>query len=74
MLITPRTFRLAQIPDGGSGEASRWASKKEHGPVLKGPISRERARSMLLVHQAGSVKIGEVVRYVGIESSRCYRC
>lgn len=61
MLLTPRTYSLAQIPDAGCTEArssyfllsqSRKDQRREE----------RRARTMLLLHQTGSVKVGEVVR------------
>ncbi|KAJ4305093.1 hypothetical protein N0V90_000623 [Kalmusia sp. IMI 367209] len=62
MLLTPRTYSLAQIPDAGCTEARSSyflltpSRKEQHREEL-------RARSMLLLHQTGSVKVGEVVRY-----------
>ncbi|KAF2016294.1 DUF676-domain-containing protein [Aaosphaeria arxii CBS 175.79] len=62
MLLTPRTYALAQIPDEGRKEA-------EPSYFLLTPSRKElfheeqRARRMLLLHQTGNVKVGEVVRY-----------
>jgi hypothetical protein len=61
MLLTPRTFSLAQVPDAGCNRARPsyfllTKSRKEQR------IEEERARRMLLLHQTGSVKVGEVVR------------
>ncbi|KAF1959531.1 DUF676-domain-containing protein [Byssothecium circinans] len=62
MLLTPRTYKLAQTPDAGCTEASS-------SYFLLTPSRRElrneqlRARRMLLLHQTGAVKVGEVVRY-----------
>ncbi|KAF2145124.1 uncharacterized protein K452DRAFT_295667 [Aplosporella prunicola CBS 121167] len=62
MLLPPRTYQLAQTPDKGAKQAA--------SPFLHCTKSRkdklaaqQSARRMLLVHQAGSVKVGEVVRY-----------
>ncbi|KAF2644853.1 DUF676-domain-containing protein [Massarina eburnea CBS 473.64] len=62
MLLTPRTYRLAQTPDAGHTKAVTpyfllTPSRKE--------LRNEelRARRMLLLHQTGAVKVGEVVRY-----------
>lgn len=90
MLITPRTYKLSQIPDkdereldlrlatvptgpgariqhrtdsaSSSGYLSSWADS----PSAWGcsPREQRRAVEMLLVHQVGSVKVGEVVRSV----------
>ncbi|EFE35079.1 uncharacterized protein ARB_06035 [Trichophyton benhamiae CBS 112371] len=64
MLVTPRTYRLSQTPDSGVSLAP------EAHPTfrtLRGwsvpPAETRRAAEMLLVHQAGSLKVGEVARY-----------
>lgn len=63
MLVTPRTYRLSQTPDSGVSLAP------EAHPTfrtLRGwsvpPAETRRAAEMLLVHQAGSLKVGEVAR------------
>jgi hypothetical protein len=62
MLLAPRTYHLAQTPDAGS-------TRPEPSYFLCGTQSRKqleaekrRAIKMLLLHQTGSVKVGEVVR------------
>ena len=61
MLLTPRTYSLAQTPDSG-------LTRPGASYFLLTPSQREiqaeeqRARKMLLLHQTGSVKVGEVVR------------
>ncbi|KAI9750616.1 MAG: proline dehydrogenase [Chaenotheca gracillima] len=65
MLLTARTYALAQAPDKGSGELKGGSAICGHATGWQ----RERAgqrrfRKMLLLHQTGSVKIGEVVRQV----------
>lgn len=67
MLLTPRTYSLAQIPDADSSEARSsyfliTPSRKERR------LEEQRARRMLLLHQTGSVKVGEVVRCVPMSS------
>lgn len=62
MLLTPRTYTLAQTPDTGCTrpQASYFVctqSQKER------QAEQQRCGKMLLVHQTGSVKVGEVVRY-----------
>jgi hypothetical protein len=64
MLLTPRTYLLGQTPDAGS-------TRPEPSYFLCGTRSQKeldadkrRAIKMLLLHQTGSVKVGEVVRYV----------
>ncbi|KAF1947880.1 DUF676-domain-containing protein [Clathrospora elynae] len=62
MLLTPRTYALAQIADNGH-------NRPESSYFLCTPSRRDleaeqrRALRMLLLHQKGSVKVGEVVRY-----------
>ncbi|KAK0662865.1 putative lipase [Lasiodiplodia hormozganensis] len=62
MLLQPRTYQLAQVPDRNTSRPAspflQWTTSR------KDRLLHERtARSMLLVHQAGSVKVGEIVRY-----------
>ncbi|KAL9067798.1 MAG: hypothetical protein Q9157_006695, partial [Trypethelium eluteriae] len=62
MLLGPRTFELAQIPDKGADRPvlaffEKTSSWHETQKALR------HAREMLLIHQSGSVKVGEVVRY-----------
>ncbi|KAF2396228.1 DUF676-domain-containing protein [Trichodelitschia bisporula] len=62
MLLTPRTFELAQYPDKGSSRlnspfikcAPSWHEQR---------AARKHAEKMLLLHQTGVVKVGDVVRY-----------
>ena len=62
MLLSPRTYALAQTPDEGR-------TRPAPSFFLVGTRSRKqleaeqrRAIKMLLLHQTGSVKVGEVVR------------
>ncbi|KAH9871643.1 hypothetical protein J1614_005898 [Plenodomus biglobosus] len=62
MLLTPRTYSLAQTADDGRRRAEHsyftcTVSRKEL------EAEQRRARKMLLLHQTGAVKVGEVVRY-----------
>ncbi|EEP77714.1 conserved hypothetical protein [Uncinocarpus reesii 1704] len=64
MLVTPRTYQLSQTPNKG------LSLSLENYPTfrtLRGwsipPEEIRRAAEMLLIHQVGSVHIGEVVRY-----------
>ncbi|KAF2748041.1 DUF676-domain-containing protein [Sporormia fimetaria CBS 119925] len=62
MLLTPRTYSLAQGPDAGCTQPRSsyfllTSSRKEQY------LEYQRARRMLLLHQTGGVKVGEVVRY-----------
>ncbi|PSN66838.1 DUF676-domain-containing protein [Corynespora cassiicola Philippines] len=62
MLLTSRTYALSQTPDAGCRQPHPSffllsSSRKEL------QVEQERARRMLLLHQTGSVKVGEVVRY-----------
>ncbi|KAF3481004.1 uncharacterized protein GIQ15_06351 [Arthroderma uncinatum] len=64
MLVTPRTYKLSQTPNSGVP-----LSPENHPTfrTLRGwsipPAEIRRAAEMLLVHQVGSVKVGEVARY-----------
>ena len=61
MLLTPRTYSLAQTPDAGCTEAR--SSYFLLTPSRKELLAEEqRARRMLLLHQNGSVKVGQVIR------------
>ncbi|KAI2095626.1 hypothetical protein LOZ35_003137 [Ophidiomyces ophidiicola] len=64
MLVTPRTYRLSQTPNKG------LSLSLENYPTfrtLRGwrvpPEEIRQAAEMLLIHQTGSVRLGEVVRY-----------
>ncbi|KAJ5692051.1 hypothetical protein N7462_001474 [Penicillium macrosclerotiorum] len=65
MLITPRTYSASQTPDQGAA-ASRIEGTA-HFYTLGGwwpsPETTSQAADMLLVHQTGSVRVGEIVRY-----------
>lgn len=61
MLLTPRSYSLAQIADEGRARAEPsflvlTTSRKEREAEVN------RAKRMLLLHQTGAVKVGEVVR------------
>ncbi|PGH17532.1 hypothetical protein AJ79_01132 [Helicocarpus griseus UAMH5409] len=64
MLITPRVYQLSQIPNNGSLSPSSYPQSFH---TLTGwdvePAEYKRAAEMLLVHQVGSVRVGEVVRF-----------
>ncbi|KAJ5162833.1 uncharacterized protein N7500_004663 [Penicillium coprophilum] len=63
MLITARTYQASQTPDLG---AAQLRNKRSRFHTLSGwqtsPNTKE-ATDMLLIHQVGSVRVGEVVRY-----------
>ncbi|KAF1920880.1 putative serine esterase-domain-containing protein [Ampelomyces quisqualis] len=63
MLLTPRTYQLAHTPDDGSTrpEPAYFLCGTQSRTQLE--ADRRRAIRMLLLHQTGSVKVGEVVRY-----------
>ena len=62
MLITPRTYVLSQTPDRGFNPLPyyrpRFLSLSGWHP------GTAKTLNMLLVHQTGSVHVGEVVRFV----------
>ncbi|KAK2774188.1 hypothetical protein FQN53_003727 [Emmonsiellopsis sp. PD_33] len=64
MLITPRVYQLSQSPNNCSAAP---ASYHPSFHTLTGwdvqPAEYKRAAEMLLVHQVGSVRVGEVVRF-----------
>jgi hypothetical protein len=64
MLLTPRTYHLAQTPDEGSTRPapSYFVCATQSRKQLED--AKKRARRMLLLHQTGSVRVGEVVRCV----------
>lgn len=61
MLITPRTYQQLQDLEEGSRIAGDLHYRSLVGWQLS-PNELGSAQRMLLVHQIGSVKIGEVVR------------
>jgi hypothetical protein len=66
MLLTPRTYSLAQTPDAGSTRPSPPFFLCGTQSRQQLAAERRRARNMLLLHQTGSVRVGEVVRFVGV--------
>jgi hypothetical protein len=63
MLVSPRTYLLSQLPDKGLELAPH------NHPVFRTlggwsipPDDCRRAAVMLLIHQVGSVRVGEVAR------------
>ncbi|KAJ5885334.1 hypothetical protein N7495_009844 [Penicillium taxi] len=65
MLITPRTYFASQTPDQGAAVSRKEGASHFH--TLTGwrqnTVDREPAVDMLLIHQVGSVRVGDVVRY-----------
>jgi len=65
MLLTPHSYKQSQIPD--TNERSPVTREFPFFQQTRRPYEeravRHEASKMLLVHQAGTVKIGEVVRY-----------
>lgn len=70
MLITPRTYSASQTPD--QGVPIRGAEGSARYYTLSGwrqrPEVTQPAPDMLLIHQVGSVRVGEVVRLVSTRS------
>ncbi|KAI2717440.1 hypothetical protein CBS147332_4320 [Penicillium roqueforti] len=64
MLITARTYSASQTPDQGAAQPSNQRSRFH---TLSGwetiPVDTKEPTDMLLIHQVGSVRVGEVVRY-----------
>ncbi|KIW08154.1 uncharacterized protein PV09_01087 [Verruconis gallopava] len=64
MLFTPRVYQLASAPDRNLEEivtSSPYLRLSPGWRTLR--FQRKHARKMLLVHQTGNLKVGEVVRY-----------
>ena len=63
MLITARTYSASQTPDQGAAQPNNQRSRFH---TLSGwetiPVDTKEATDMLLIHQVGSVRVGEVVR------------
>lgn len=66
MFISPRTYSASQTPDQGLRLAASENQLKYH--TLQGwradATVASRAPEMLLIHQAGSVRVGEIIRFV----------
>ncbi|KAJ5385353.1 ABC transporter integral membrane type 1 [Penicillium concentricum] len=73
MLITARTYSASQTPDLG---AAQLCNKRSQFHTLSGwqinPVDIEEATEMLLVHQVGSVRVGEVVSESSIRYTITY--
>lgn len=65
MLLTPRSYLSSQVPDTNepTPKTREYPFFQQTRRVNEERALRREARKMLLVHQAGQVKIGEVVRY-----------
>jgi hypothetical protein len=62
MLFHPRIHHLSQIPDKDCQRCSSPHLTWTFHTAGELRAAREHARKMLLVHQSGSVKVGEIVR------------
>lgn len=63
MLITARTYSASQTPDQGATPSTERTSRYHTlAGWRKDPIDARQAADMLLIHQVGSVRVGEVVR------------
>lgn len=66
MLISPRTYSASQIPDKGLGlsRGGEYHGLSRFGGwrACSAPTSRY---EMALIHQAGSLRVGEIARFVG---------
>ncbi|KAK4495833.1 hypothetical protein PRZ48_013101 [Zasmidium cellare] len=64
MLLQPRLFKLLQQTDSTEPKtSSNFSFFEQPDRTVHERRRLQQARKMLLVHQAGSVKVGEVVRY-----------
>ena len=66
MLFTPRAYQLASAPDRTTTEQTLTQSPYIRlAPGWRTQRFQQRhASKMLLLHQAGNLKVGEVVRYM----------
>jgi hypothetical protein len=66
MLITPRTYSASQTPDQAAADCRTEGAPRFY--TLAGwrqsPVEDHPSADMLLVHQTGSVRVGEIIRYV----------
>lgn len=66
MLITPRTYSASQTPDQAAADSRTEGAPRFY--TLAGwrqsPVEDNPTADMLLVHQTGSVRVGEIIRYV----------
>jgi hypothetical protein len=64
MLLTPRVYQLASAPDRDLENTVAASPYIRLSPGWKTQrVQQKHAQKMLLVHQTGNVKVGEVVRY-----------
>ena len=62
MLITARTYLASQTPDQGATPSTERPSYHTLSGWRENPVNARKATDMLLIHQIGSVRVGEVVR------------
>lgn len=66
MLITPRTYSASQTPDQAAADSRTEGAPRFY--TLAGwrqsLVEDNPTADMLLVHQTGSVRVGEIIRYV----------
>ena len=70
MLITPRTFGQLQVLQEDTSPGSFGPARAVGWRVSPDTVSH--TQKMLLVHQVGSVRVGEVVRYVSSSTTNSY--
>lgn len=65
MLLPPRSYRLSQLRDQHTSESqiADFSFFQQPSRIYAERHEQQRAARMLLIHQSGNVKIGEVVRY-----------
>jgi hypothetical protein len=65
MLFTPRVYQLASAPDRDLEKTIAASPYIRLSPGWRSQRFQQRqAQKMLLVHQTGNLKVGEVVRYI----------
>jgi hypothetical protein len=70
MLITPRTYSASQIPQGATSRAESASRYHTLAGWRQIPTESISGSEMLLAHQTGSVRVGEIARYVRPRCSR----
>lgn len=64
MLITPRTYLASQIPGHANSRAEGASRFYTLAGWYQSPVDTGQASEMLLIHQVGNVRVGEVARSV----------
>lgn len=72
MLITPRTYFASQTPDHAFSRVEGASRFYTLAGWRQSPVDARSAAEMLLIHQVGSVRVGEVAR--SVPKTPCSQC